>query len=197
MKIAILSGGEFIKTQILPYDKLICADKGYEYAKTLSLTPDIILGDFDSLGYTPNNAEIFPKDKNFSDTELAVKKAIELGATDIDIYFSLGGRLDHELFNINLLKYAKNEGVNAKIISGNTVVRLISGKGSYKVKSGNYVSFVPFSSEAHIIKSKGLKYPLDNITAKIGETLTLSNVAISDEVFVDIESGELLLICFL
>lgn len=197
MKVAIFSGGEFTKTQILPFDKLICADKGYEYAKILNFIPDIILGDFDSLGYTPNNAEIFPKDKNFSDTELALKKAIEIGATDIDIYFSLGGRLDHELFNINLLKYAKNQGVTAKIISGNTLLRLISGSGNYEVKNGSVVSFVPFSSEAHIIKSEGLKYPLDKITAIKGETLTLSNEATSDEIYVEIKSGELLLICFL
>lgn len=197
MKVAIFSGGEFKKTQILPFDKLICADKGYEYAKILNFIPDIILGDFDSLGYTPNNAEVFPKDKNFSDTELALKKAIEIGATDIDIYFSLGGRLDHELFNINLLKYAKNQGVTAKIISGNTLLRLISGSGNYEVKNGSVVSFVPFSSEAHIIKSEGLKYPLDKITAIKGETLTLSNEATSDEIYVEIKSGELLLICFL
>ena len=197
MKVAIFSGGEFTKTQILPFDKLICADKGYEYAKILNFIPDIILGDFDSLGYTPNNAEVFPKDKNSSDTELALKKAIEIGATDIDIYFSLGGRLDHELFNINLLKYAKNQGVTAKIISGNTLLRLISGSGNYEVKNGSVVSFVPFSSEAHIIKSEGLKYPLDKITAIKGETLTLSNEATSDEIYVEIKSGELLLICFL
>ena len=197
MKIAIFSGGEFNKTQILPFDKLICADKGYEYAKTLSLTPDIILGDFDSLGYIPQNAEIFPKDKNYSDTELAIIKAIELGATEIDIYFSLGGRLDHELFNINLLKYAKLRGVKAQIISGNTVASLISESGNYLAKDGNYVSLVPFSDDAHIIKSKGLKYPLDGITVKKGETLTLSNVATSNEIYVEIASGELLLICFL
>ena len=197
MKIAIFSGGEFLKTQLLPYDKLICADKGYEYAKALNLTPDFILGDFDSLGYMPQSAEIFPKDKNFSDTELAIKKAVSLGATEIDIYFSLGGRLDHELFNINLLKYAKNLGVTANIISGNTVVSLISGNGSYLAKKGNNVSLVPFSDEAHIIKSKGLKYPLDNIKAVRGETLTLSNVATCDEIYIEIASGEVLLICFL
>ena len=197
MKVAIFSGGELTKTQILPFDKLICADKGYEYAKNLNLNPDIILGDFDSLGYVPENAELFSKDKNFSDTELAIKKAINLGATEIDLYFCLGGRLDHELFNINLLKFAKNLGVNAKILSGNTVVRLISGSGNYSVKKGNTISFVPFSDAVHIIKSKGLKYPLDGIKAVKGETLTLSNVSNDDEIYVEIESGELLLICFL
>ena len=156
-----------------------------------------VVGDFDSLGYVPNNAEIFPKDKNFSDTEIAIKKAVSLGASEIDIYFSLGGRLDHELFNINLLKYAKNLGVTAKIISGNTVVSLINGKGSYLAKKGNNVSLVPFSDGAHIIKSKGLKYPLDNIKVVRGETLTLSNVAINDEIYIEIASGEVLLICFL
>ena len=111
MKVAIFSGGEFSSTKIYPYDLLICADKGFSYAKKLNLMPSVVLGDFDSLEYIPQNATIYNKDKDFSDTHLAVDKAISLGATEIDLYFCLGGRLDHLLFNVNLLKYAKDKGV--------------------------------------------------------------------------------------
>ena len=197
MKVAIFSGGDFNAVKILPYDKLICADKGYLYAKKLNLTPDLILGDFDSLGYVPKCAEVYPTDKNYSDTQLAVIKAIELGATEIDIYYSLGGRIDHELFNIHILKFCKDKGVFATILSENSYITLISGKGSYPSKLGNFVSLVPFSSTAHINKSKGLKYPLDNLTIVKGETLTLSNVATQNTVYIEVSSGEILYISFL
>lgn len=197
MKVAIFSGGNFDSVKIMPYDKLICADKGYLYAKKLNLTPDVVLGDFDSLGYTPKCAEVYPTDKNYSDTQLAVIKAISLGATEIDIYFSLGGRIDHELFNIDILKLCKDKGVFARILSENSYMTLISGKGSYPSKTGNFVSLVPFSSTAHITKSEGLKYPLDNLVVKKGETLTLSNVATDNSVYIDVLSGEVLYISFL
>lgn len=197
MKVAVFSGGEYVETKLLPYDKLICADKGYEYALNLGLTPDLTLGDFDSLGYQPKNAEIYPVHKNYSDTQLAVIKALELGATEIDLYFTLGGRIDHELFNIDILSFCKNKGVKASIINGKTYITLIDGKGDYPAKAGETVSLLPFSSVVHIIKSDGLKYSLDNLTAVKGETLTLSNVALKSSVHIEVESGELLYISFL
>ncbi len=197
MKVAVFSGGEFDSAKVLPYDKLICADKGYLYALNLGLTPDITLGDFDSLGYKPKNAEIYPTNKNYSDTQLAVIKAIDLGATEIDLYFTLGGRIDHELFNISILKFIKDRGVKGSIISKNTYITLIDDKGYYPAKENETVSLLPFSNAVHIIKSEGLKYPLDNITAVKGETLTLSNVATKETVYIEVESGELVYISFL
>ena len=194
MIVAIFSGGEFIKTQILPYDKLICADKGYVYAQKLGLNPDYILGDFDSLGYIPKNSKVYPADKDYSDTQLAIIKAKEIGATKIDLYFCLGGRIDHQLFNINLLKFAKNLGIDATIYNGVEFIKLIDGACYYAVKNGSFISLVPFSTNAHIIKSEGLKYPLDGIEVVIGETLTLSNVALDSKIYIEIESGELLLV---
>ncbi len=194
MIVAIFSGGEFKKTKILPYDKLICADKGYKYAKKLRLKPDYILGDFDSLGYIPKNATVYPCDKNYSDTQLAIVKAKELGATEIHLYYALGGRVDHQLFNINLLKFAKNLGITATLYNGSEFVKLIDGANYYTVKANETVSVAPFSDSSRIIKSEGLKYPLDDIVVVKGETLTLSNVALSSKIYIEIESGELLLI---
>ena len=111
MIIAIFSGGNFSEVKIQPYDVLICADKGFEYAKKLNLTPNYVLVDFDSLGYTPENAIQFNVDKDYSDTELCIKKAIQLNATQIDIYFALSGRIDHELFNISLLSAIKKHKI--------------------------------------------------------------------------------------
>lgn len=198
MKVAIFCGGEFSNVILQPYDALICADKGYDYAKRLNLTPTYVLGDFDSLGYIPENAEIFPADKNFSDTELAVYKAIEIGATEITLYFALKGRIDHELFNISLLSSIKSKGILAKIIDDNCVLEVINSTDigrKYQAVKEKVVSIVPISKTAHILKSEGLLYDAKGEIVK-GTTLTLSNVAISSEILVDVSIGEVILIIY-
>ena len=197
MKIAIFSGGEFSAVKILPYDKLICADKGCDYAQNLGLIPDYIVGDFDSLGFVPNGAEVFPFDKDFSDTELATKKAIMLGATEIDYYFCLGGRIDHELFNLALLKSCSNANVKARIIDKNQTVYLLDKtcvKNDFSAKKDSYVSFVPTTKTVEFENSFGLKYPLDNLRVEIGQTKTLSNVATSEVFSVTLKFGEALVV---
>ena len=196
MKVAIFSGGEFTAVKILPYDKLICADKGYLYAKNLGINPDYIVGDFDSLGFIPQGAEVFPCEKDCSDTELATKKAISLGATEIDYYFCLGGRLDHQLFNINLLKFCKNNGVSAKIIdSAQTIYYVSEDKNTeFAGKVNCFISIIPTTEKIVFNSSRGLKYPLDNLETEIGATLTLSNVLVSDKFSIKIDKGEALVI---
>ncbi len=197
MKVAIFSGGEFKNIDILPYDKLICADKGYSYAQKLGLTPDYIVGDFDSLDFVPSGAELFPCDKDFSDTELATIKAISLGATEIDYYFCLGGRIDHELFNIGLLRLCNTHKIKGKIIDLNQVVYYITNNdknAQFTAKTDCFVSIVPMTQKVEFTSSTGLKYPLDNISVEIGQTVTLSNVSISDQFSVSINFGEALVI---
>ncbi|MBQ3235077.1 MAG: thiamine diphosphokinase [Clostridia bacterium] len=197
MKVAIFSGGPFENVKIEDYTLLICADKGYLYARNLGLSPSFVLGDFDSLGFVPDGAEVFPKEKDLSDLELAIDKAISLNASEIDGYFCTGGRIDHELFNISLLKKCKDRGVKARLINSTQVVELISSADNFtpiKCKDGGFVSVLPYSSEVSFIGSSGLKYPLDNLTAKKGETLTLSNEATGSSLIIEIKSGEALLI---
>lgn len=198
MKVAIFSGGEFSNAKIQPFDLLICADKGYEYAKRLNLTPNIVLGDFDSLGFTPENAEVYPKNKDFSDTELAVNKALSLGATEITVYFALKGRIDHELFNISLLSSIKNKGVMAKIVDSDCVLEVINSTDigrKYQAVKEKTVSIVPISKTVHILKSEGLLYDAKGVVES-GTTLTLSNVSTCEEITLDIGSGEVILIRF-
>lgn len=197
MKIAIFSGGPFSSVKIYPYDKLVCADKGYLYAQKLSLTPDVVVGDFDSLEFIPPSSEVYPCDKNYSDTEIATKKAISLGATEIDYYFCLGGRLDHELFNINLLKLCNENGVSARIVDANQTVYLLTQQDKIKqftAKPGTFASFVPQTESVTFKSSTGLKYSLSGIKARIGQTVTLSNVVTSGVFTAEIDDGETLVI---
>ena len=197
MKVAIFSGGPFEDVKIEDYTLLICADKGYLYARNLGLIPNFILGDFDSLGFVPDGAETYPKDKDYSDLELAIDKAISLKASEIDCYFCVGGRIDHELFNLSLLKKCKKEGVKARILTSSQSVELIDYTDNhtpFKCKDGGFVSILPQTEEVTFLDSDGLKYSLKDITAKRGVSLTLSNVAVGNSVIIEIKSGEALLI---
>lgn len=197
MKVAIFSGGPYEEVAIDKYDILICADKGYLYARNLSLSPNFILGDFDSLGFVPDGAETYPVDKDYSDLELAIDKAFSLKATEIDAYFCTGGRLDHELFNISLLKKCKINGVKARILTKTQALQILDytdALSPIKCKENGYVSILPFTDEVVFNGSENLKYSLSGVIAKKGETLTLSNESLGSSVIIEIKSGDALLI---
>ena len=89
-----------VDTNIFADKFIICADRGLKHARELGLTPDLIVGDFDSLGYSPDaECEIlsFKPEKDDTDLMIALKQALKRGFKSIDIYAALGGRLDHPL----------------------------------------------------------------------------------------------------
>ncbi len=196
MKVAIFSGGPFENVQIEEHTLLICADKGYLYARNLGFKPNFILGDFDSLGFVPDGAETYNVDKDLSDLELAIDKAISLKASEIDIYFCIGGQIDHELFNIFLLNKCKQNGIRGRILTQNQIVELIDYTDNHRVftcKENGRVSLVPYTNEVTFIGSDGLKYDLKGVVSTRGTTLTLSNQAKGSSFIVEIKDGSVLL----
>nr|MCR5430347.1 thiamine diphosphokinase [Eubacterium sp.] len=97
---------------------VIAADGGLLNLEKSNITPDLILGDFDSLGFEPEGENVikYPVKKNDTDMMLAVKKAIDLGYKEIVIFGGCGGRLDHTLANINTMVYALEKGANISIL---------------------------------------------------------------------------------
>ena len=88
-------------------DMIICADSGYAHAKKMHITPDVVLGDFDSYKKDDvicDDIKVYPMKKDFTDSEIAADYAIKNGADEILFLASTGGRLDHTLANIYLLK---------------------------------------------------------------------------------------------
>ena len=113
MKCLIIAGApeydiDLIKEQSENNDLIICADKGYSYAKSAGVKPDIVIGDFDSFtGTVSGDFEIlrYNTDKDYTDTHICVDKALEKGCKEITIISAIGGRLDHTLGNLCLLGY--------------------------------------------------------------------------------------------
>lgn len=198
MKGLLVLNGE--KSDKLPessaYRYVVVTDGAYEKAKDELEKITCVVGDFDSLGYIPKNVGVMKLDpeKDYTDGEVGLMYLVECGCNEIDICWALGGRLDHELGNLALLKIAKDNGASAKIVSENEEMYLIGGKFSLVGVSGKTISLLPFSPSAHIIDGEGFKYKVaDRILTK-SETLGISNVATKDEVSLDVDEGLLYVI---
>ena len=203
----ILSNGNFgninsYKKLIKKNDKIICADGGLRFAKKLGIKPDILIGDFDSLkksdfsGLNKNKTKVlrFPKEKDKTDTQLALEYALSSGAREIIMLCSLGGRVDHMLANIHLLRMGVKKSVTIKILDESTEVRIIDKSLDIKTTKGETISLLPFSEKVSGIYTEGLKYPLKNGTMILGIPYGVSNEAISSRVKIKIRSGLLLVI---
>ena len=178
----VFSGGElkdagFIK--ISAADTVICADSGLVHAEKSGISPDIVIGDFDSYsGILPENAEIIRSvpEKDDSDTMLAVKTAIERGAEEIRIYGALGGRFDHAFANVQTLKYAMDRGCRAVLIdSENEIMLAEAGNHRFQRREESYFSVFSYSEQLNVVRLSGVKYPLENRVLTASFPLGLSN----------------------
>ena len=97
---------------------IICADSGYDKALSSGISPDLVIGDFDSIEAVPSGVKIIkaPTHKDDTDTMLAIKTAISEGYTDITLISAFSGRMDHSLANLSALCYMYEEGINSRII---------------------------------------------------------------------------------
>lgn len=176
-------------------DIIVCADGGLTNAISCGILPDVIIGDLDS-----NSIEIplsvklikYNIDKSKTDGQLALEYLIADNCTDIEIYCALGGRLDHQLMNINLMYIALLQNINIQIIDNNVRLFLINSSGSFNVNVNDIVSLLPFSDTVHIMNSSGLRYAIDNILIDKSLSLTVSNVAVSSNITIAVSSGILL-----
>ncbi len=196
MKVAIILKSPTF-TDTVKEDYLIYADAAYKFADKIGKKNVLaVVGDFDSLGKAPEGEKIIGLnvEKNFTDGERAIRYAKELGAKEVSIYGAYGGKIEHVLGNIALLKIAKDIGLKAKIKNGNTVTELFNGKRSFSVKENSNLSLLPYGGECKFKSSSGLYYPLENLTLTPADTRGISNVALEKEVSLEIISGEALII---
>ena len=178
------------------YDFVIAADGGYDRAINLGLKPDIFIGDMDSVSTDIGKTETvkLQVEKDFTDTEAAIEKAIELGYNEIDIIGATGTRFDHSFANACLLKKYISENVQIRILDAHNEIFAIDKDLAIKDKKGETVSLLPLDSTVLGVTLKGFYYPLENANVKIGTTLTVSNVVTSDEAEIKIKDGVLLVI---
>lgn len=186
--------GEFETLEITQkFDLVVACDGGYKNAISACITPNVLVGDMDSLVKTPDGVKIFkyPSEKDFTDGEAGLEYLVENGCDEIFVYFGLGKRLSHTISNLQMAsKYA--EGANITFFGMGEKVMLKAGSFSLSEKIGSTISIAPISGDVHIISSKGLKYPLENLTLQTNSARGVSNVAVRDVQEVEFQKGVLL-----
>ena len=195
----IISGGDFCPVANLRADDFIIAcDRGYEYARLLGVTPDLIIGDFDSYpGELPEDipTQTLPCEKDDTDTMHAVKYAVDKGFDEILLICALGGRLDHLLANIQSCLYAIRRGVGAAITDRTTDIRFLQ-KGSLTLPAveNSSLSLLSASEKCTGVCISGVKYPLDKAELLYSHPLGVSNEWTGDQAKISVESGILMIV---
>ncbi len=175
---------------------LIAADGGARFLAAMDLTPHAIIGDMDSLGQDPWTGDqniqrvTFPKDKDRSDTELAVEWAFEQGATQVLLLGAWGGRIDHSLGNSALL--LQHPGRVALWNNGVLTQAVVAGQCvSFQTSPNALVSLIPFAKNT-LVRTTGLEFARNDEPLKYA-THGLSNVSISEVCSIMVNRGQVIL----
>ena len=190
---AILVAGGFESEKILEYingqTDIICADSGYDYVKKMGITPDIVIGDMDSVKSEINAKTIvYPTKKDFTDSELIMEYAAKKGYDELYLFGFIGTRMDHTLTNLFLLfKYWDK---NIVIIDDNNEIRPIRRENVIYANPGDIISIVPIGGDIVGVTGENLEYPLENTTIKFCAGLGVSNKMTDKFCRICIKSGK-------
>lgn len=174
---------------------VIAADGGKEYLEKCGITPDMIIGDFDSLGYIPKHRNIIklPVEKDVTDMFAAVNEAMEMGYDKFIIYGGLGGRLDHTIANCQLLKYISKKGCIGFIVGENTAITSVyNGKIEFCDEFKGLISVFSIDETSKGVTIEGFKYELKDGELKNDYPLGVSNEFAGKRGIIEVEDGTLL-----
>lgn len=177
-------------------DFIIAADGGLAHTEALGIVPQEILGDFDSLGFVPEGANVFPVEKDDTDAMLAVRRGLTLGYKEFLIYGGLDGpRLDHTIANFQTLQYLADRGATGYLV-GQEVLLTVVKDGAIRFPEGlsGTVSVFCLGRDAEGVEIQGLYYPLENATLTAGFPLGVSNHFTGKEGRISVKNGSLLIL---
>jgi thiamine pyrophosphokinase len=206
-RIIIFANGELpdldkARTLMQKDDHIICADGGTRHALVLDVQPDLIIGDMDSaekvqlkkLREANVSIELFTHDKNETDLELALHRAIELNPAQIIIIAGLGGRLDQTLANITLLTDPRLAAFDVRLDDGIEEIFVCRDQVQVHGRSGDLVSLIPWGGAVTGVHTMNLKWPLHKETLYPDKTRGISNEMLGDTASISIGPGLLLVV---
>lgn len=178
-----------------PGDLVIAADGGYAHMG--GVKPDLVVGDFDSLGYVPAGEQVVrhPAEKDDTDTMLAAKVGIERGYRAFVLLGGVGGRLDHTLANIQTLAFLREHGARAALIGeGETITLLHNESLRFRAELSGIVSVFSYGAVAYGVYERGLAYALTDATLTDTNPLGVSNAFTGAPAEVSVREGRLLVL---
>lgn len=185
-------------------DYVIGVDSGLQFLYRNQIMPTHIVGDFDSvesdvIAYYKKQGNVpireFNPVKDATDTEIAIRLAVELEVKTLWILGATGTRLDHVLANIQILKIALEHGVKAYILDECNRISIwekeihLSKDDSF----GTYFSIFPFDDAVENVSIEGAKYPLSNYRMTNHESRCVSNEFSEEEVKISFSDGIVIL----
>ena len=197
-----LSDQTAVHDYLQPDDLIVAADGGGRHCLMLNLTPDILIGDFDSI--LPEQLQRLekagtqivrhPARKDYTDLELALQYASAVGVTHCLVFAALGERWDQTLANLLLPATAALSQIRIDFIDGSQELTVLHGGDEYEIKgqAGDTVSLIPLNQEVSGVSTQGLEYPLEDESLVFGATRGVSNVLVGDKAHILIEKGTLL-----
>ena len=195
-KCLIFCAAEFDKPAcpIAADDYILAADGGLRHLQKLDFAPHGIIGDFDSLGYVPTGAEVFPVEKDDTDAMLAAKKGLELGYREFIFYGSLDcPRLDHTNSNFQTLQYLADRGATGYLVGRDYIVTVIREESlEFPSEAEGILSLFCLGYDAEGVTLENLHYPLQQGKLTCGFPLGVSNHFIGCSARVRVEKGSLL-----
>lgn len=202
MKAVIISGGkepskDLLYRELKDANFIIGADKGCEVIYKYDITPDYILGDFDSANMDiVNSIEAkfckklkFKREKDYTDTEIAYNLAVEKGADEIILLGATGTRYDHSLSNLGLMLRGLKKSINVKVIDDNNFIFLTDKPTTLKGSIGDTISFHAYCDEVKNFTIRSSKYDLTNYNLKLGDSITTSNEFLDKDITITFDSG--------
>ena len=192
----IFCAAEFdeLATPLASGDYVLAADGGLAHVQKLGLTPNGIIGDFDSLGFVPTGAEVFPVEKDDTDAMLAARKGLELGFRDFLFYGSLDGpRLDHTIANFQTLQFLADHDARGYLVGKDYIITVVK-KETIRFEAGaeGILSAFCLGPDAHGVTLEGLYYPLQDGTLTSGFPLGVSNHFTGQAASITVTGGSLL-----
>ena len=177
-------------------DYVIAADGGLRHTQALGIVPAEILGDFDSLGYVPEGATVYPVEKDDTDAMLAARRGLELGLREFVFYGALEGpRLDHTVANFQTLQFLADRGARGFLVGRDTLVTVVkNGSLTFPAGAEGNLSVFCRGPDARGGTERGLYYGLTNGVLTAGFPLGASNHFTGEQAVISVEDGSLLVL---
>lgn len=177
-------------------DLIVAVDGGLDHLKRLGIKPDVVLGDFDSLGYVPEGAEVHPVEKDDTDAMLALRRGLELGYDRFVIYGGMDGpRVDHTVANFQTLQFAADQGAVAYLVGLRQTAVVIKNRAiNFPENATGTVSVFCMGADARGVSIRGLKYELSDGSLTPGFPLGVSNQFAGKAARIAVDEGSLLVI---
>ena len=196
----IVGAADFAPARFAPAegDAVIAADAGILHLERLGVKPDLVLGDFDSLGRVPElpDVEVSPVRKDDTDSMLAARRALDIGGERLMFFGCLGGkRLDHTLANIQALAWCAGRGAEAYLVGEGCCLAALPGGRSLSFDERYRGDFSVFclGEDAEGVTERGLSYSLEDSALTARFPLGVSNSFTGEAAYVSVRRGTLII----